>query len=129
MGNERCNFFWGIFSNMGTAFRRPHRRAAELTAAEVAASEHLKGQYAREAADPPLPLLPPPSPTSGGLLYKRVELPRDGDGFVVSFGPDDVAGIRDFYRVHGVVVVRDCLTAEQCARQVVWVVVVGGGGW
>ena len=108
---------------MGAARSRAQRAAAAaaaLSAAEVAASEHLKGQYAREAADPPLPLLPPPLTGSTGSdpCYSRVELPRDPQGYVVSFAPDDVQGIRDFYNVHGVVVVRDCLTPDQCARHV-----------
>lgn len=49
-------------------------------------------------------------------------LPRDADGFVLSFPPDDARGIHTFFDAHGVVVVRGVIDLAACAssRTEVW---------
>jgi len=43
-------------------------------------------------------------------------LPRDADGFVDTFSPEDTAGIRSFFDTYGVVVVRDVINNCACER-------------
>jgi len=49
-------------------------------------------------------------------------LPRDDEGYVVSFPVDDVSGIRQFFEAYGLVVVRGVLSKEACAasRSELW---------
>ena len=46
------------------------------------------------------------------------DVPRDPEGFVQAFAPDDADGIREFFAEFGFVVVRDVYTAQQCAETI-----------
>lgn len=54
--------------------------------------------------------------------YARCEIPKDRDGYVVSFSVDEPDKIRDFFEKYGVVVVRGCLDAKQAeaSQREVW---------
>jgi len=50
------------------------------------------------------------------VAFVPVPLPKDKDGFVLSFDVADTEGIRSFFEKHGLVVVRGVLDTEACAR-------------
>lgn len=52
----------------------------------------------------------------GSSNFVPTPLPRDADGFVRTFEPQDEAGIRDFFETYGLVVVRGAVDSEACER-------------
>ena len=55
-------------------------------------------------------------------IFQPASLPMDADGFIVSFGVEQKEEMLAFFEKHGVVVVADVLSDEQCQRSIdeVW---------
>lgn len=50
--------------------------------------------------------------------FEPMVLPKDNDGYIITFSPEDGEGIRRFFDDYGMVVVRDCLNEEELSRSV-----------
>jgi len=48
--------------------------------------------------------------------YKRVDIPKDEDGYVIDFDLEDAKGIAEFFNKYGLVVVRNVISADECKR-------------
>lgn len=48
--------------------------------------------------------------------YERLELPKDEEGYCISFAPESEEEISNFFKKYGVVVVKDILTEEECTK-------------
>jgi len=71
----------------------------------------------------PLPKLPEIHLSIGNdEIFQPAPLPVDSDGFIISFTVEQQEEILEFFEKHGVVVVSNVLTDEQCQRSVdeVW---------
>ena len=50
--------------------------------------------------------------------YERLELPKDEEGYCISFSPDQEEQYLEFFKKYGVVVVNSLLTDSECKRSV-----------
>jgi hypothetical protein len=50
--------------------------------------------------------------------YKRIELPKDADGYTQSFADPDDPAAHDFFEKYGLVVISDALSEAQCENSV-----------
>ena len=50
--------------------------------------------------------------------YERLELPKDDEGYCISFSPDQEEEYLAFFKKYGVVVVNSLLTEPECKRSV-----------
>ena len=61
---------------------------------------------------------PPADNSAFEYNYKRLELPKDEEGYCISFSPENEQGYLEFFRKYGVVVVNSILTEEECCKSV-----------
>ena len=52
------------------------------------------------------------------FTFEETKVPKDEDGFVVSFDADDKKGIQRFFAEHGLVVVRNVISEEAATQSI-----------